>query len=213
MAKDVLEKECTFEQALKTRSARLCVKLGWDEKDADLIERVKARMEEAVAGISAKSYDLNLAAILEYTDGTKPELVFHRGVSGCGFDKAGSVILSRDDRTGVGAGSDEVLHIRLEDVPENVGRILLFVNISGANLMHQSFADVQNVFVQIENEENCAVLFREEDAFTAECAGDYCCYTFAAICRAEAGWVIRGMARYSCEDREQDTMEALLKKA
>lgn len=213
MAENVLEKECSSEQALGVDVTGLCVKLGWDEKDASLAERIKGRLEEAATGISAASFDLNLAAILEYTDGTKPELVFHHGVGGCGSDEAGSVVLGRDDRTGAGGGSDESLHIRFADVPETVGRILLFVNISGANLVHQSFADVHNVFVQIENEENCAVLFREEDAFKAECAAEYCCYTFAAVCRTEAGWVLRGMARYSHEDKEQDTLKAITEKA
>lgn len=213
MAETILEKECTFEQTLEAQVEGLCVKLGWDEKDAGLAERIKGRLEEAATGISGSSYDLNLAAVLEYTDGTKPELVFHCGTSGCGSDEAGSVVLSRDDRTGAGVGSDETLKIHFADVPANVGRILLFVNISGASVVGQSFADVDNVFVQIENEDNCQVLFREEDAFKAECAGDYCCYTFAALCRTEEGWTIKGMARYSNEDNEQETLKAITEKA
>ncbi len=213
MAENVLEKENTFEKALGADVTELSVKLGWDEKEASLAERLKGRLEEAATGISGKSFDLNLAAILEYTDGTKPELVFHRGVSGCGADESGSVELGRDNRTGARAGSDESLHICLADVPSNVGRILLFVNITGANEVHQSFADVHHVFVQIEDDATCAVLLREEEAFQAECAAEYCCYTFAALCRTEEGWVLRGMARYSHEDNEQDTLKAFTEKA
>lgn len=209
MAEKVLEKECSFERVLGADVTALRVKLGWDEKEATLAERIKGHLQEAATGISAASFDLNLAAILEYADGTKPELVFHHGAGGCGKDEAGSVLLSHDDRTGAGAGSDETLQIHLADVPEAVERIVLFVNISSANLVHQRLADVPNVFVQIESEDDCAVLFREEDAFKSEDATAYCCYTFAAVCRTESGWVLRGMARYSCEDCEQDTMTAI----
>lgn len=209
MAENVLEKECAFERALGADVTALRVKLGWDGKEASLAERIKGHLQEAATGISAASFDLNLAAILEYADGTKPELVFHHGVGSCGEDEAGSVLLSRDDRTGAGDGSDETLRIQLADVPEAVERIVLFVNISSANLVHQHLADVSNVFVQIESEDDCSVLFREEDAFRSEEAASYCCYTFAALCRTESGWVLRGMARYSCEDCEQDTMKAI----
>lgn len=207
---NVLEKENTFVCALDENVTGLNVLLGWDEKKESLKNRIQGRFEVATTGVSAKSYDLNLAAILEYTDGTKPELVFHHGASGRGADEAGSVILGTDDRTGFGGGSDETITIRLNNIPANVGRVVLFMNIGGANLVEQKLADVDGVFVQIETANDCKTLLREEEAFHTEEAGNYCCLTFAALCREEGGWVLRGMSRYSDEDREGETLKAFL---
>ena len=207
---EVLKKDCTFECPIDAETAKLRVQLGWDEKEQSLKERIKGRMEAAAMGASSKTFDLNLAAILEFNDGTKPELVFHRSASGCGEDEAGTVLLSNDDRTGFGKGSDETIEIHLADVPFNVERIVLFMNIGSANMFGQHLADVDGVFAQIENADTCAVLMREEDAFKSEEAKEYCAYAFAQVCREEKGWVLRGLSRYSCEDCEHDTLKAFM---
>ncbi len=209
---NVLEKECTFECALNETVTHLCVKLGWDPKKQDLKGRIQGQIETAMMGASEKNYDLNLAAILEYSDGTKPELVFHNKTNSTGSDEANSILLSADDRTGFHKGSDETITIKLDDVPSNVKRIVLFMNIGSANMLGQTLGEVEGVFVQIENADDCAVLLREEEAFKNEDAKKYCAYTFAEICHEEAGWVLRGVARYSDEDREQETLKALIEK-
>ena len=68
-------------------------------------------------------------------------------------------------------------------------RIVFFMNIGGANVLDQHLTDVDNVFVQIQNEKNCRVYLREEKAFCCERAQEYCCYTFAELCREGRGWV------------------------
>ena len=209
---EVFEKECTFEQILGEKVTGLTVKLGWDTKEQSLKDRIQGRLEVATTGASEKSYDLNLAAIVEYSDGTKSELVFHHGPGGHGADDAGSVLLGADDRTGFGKGSDETISIKLEEVPSNVNRIVLFMNIGNANLVNQKLADVDGTFVQIESTDSCEVLLREEEAFKNEEAKKYCCYAFAAVCREENNWVLRGMARYSTEDRELETLNAFIHK-
>lgn len=207
---NVLEKECTFVCALDETVTHLCVKLGWDPKKQNLKGRIQGQIETAMLGASDKNYDLNLAAILEYSDGTKPELVFHNSTNSTGSDEANSVLLSADDRTGFHKGSDEMITIKLEDVPSNVKRIVLFMNIGSANMLGQKLSDVEGVFIQIENSDDCSVLLREEEAFKNEDAKDYCEYTFAEICREETGWVLHGLSRYSDEDREQETLKALI---
>ena len=88
------------------------------------------------------------------------------------------------------------------------------MNIAGAHSADKNLYDVQNVFVQIEDEESCKVLYREEEAFTNEYAKDYCSYTFCgAVERKKSGWMLRGASRYSCEDNELDTLDALIKQS
>ena len=160
-----------------------------------------------ILGGSAKSYDLNLAAIIEYQGAKKPELIFHSENHSC--DSSGSIGLGRDNRTGMASGVDERIHVDLRKVPENVKQIILFMNITGANEFHHNLSDVENIFVQIEDEDGSSVYLREENAFKNDAAKESCCYTFAALCREEEGWVLRGMSRYSREDKERETFEAL----
>ncbi len=206
MNKSVLETENTYESAIENGDAELRVKLGWKRKEGSLKERFQGRLETAALGGSRKNYDLNLAAILTYSDATKPELVAHRGAGGRGKDAAGSVQLSRDDRVGK---DGEELRIRLNKVPPNVERIVLFMNVGGANAMGQSLADVQGVYAQVQDAGTRKVYLREEEAFRADCAREYCCYTFAALCRSKDGWRVKGLSRWSDEDREQNTLAAM----
>ena len=66
------------------------------------------------------------------------------------------------------------------------------MNIAGAHSADKNLYDVQNVFVQIEDEESCKSSVQEEEAFTNEYAKDYCSYTFwGAVERKKAAgcWV------------------------
>ena len=208
MMEKVLEKENVLHMAIDNKNAVLQVELGWDEKEGSLKDQLRGRLEVATMGVSDKAFDLNLAAILLHSDGTEPELVCHESANGRGYDVAGAVVLGPDDRTGRHSGSDEHLRVDLAKVPENVEKIVLFMNIHGANTVHQHLSDVENVFVQVQNLEDCKVYLREEAAFTCECAKDYCCYTFGALVRENDGWALQGMARYSCEDNVHETLKA-----
>ena len=203
-----VEKYCTFAYPLGEGVRLLRVKLGWDMKEQSFKERLQGRMEIAMTGSSKNIYDLNLAAIVEYSDGSKPELIYHHGLSGHGCDETGSILLGKDDRTGFGTGSDETMDIHMLTLDESVSRIILFMNIGGANAMRQKLADVDGVFVQIENVDRAEVILREEEAFKTEEAKKFCEYTFAEICREKTGWVLRGRRRYSVEDNEHQTLRA-----
>ena len=204
----VFEKENLF--SLELNGTKLLhVELGWNAKKGSLKDRIEGALEAAIIGESDKSFDMNLFAILKYSDGTKPELVFHKGAAGRGADESGAVVLGKDNRTGFGHGGDETLEIHLEEVPGNVNMILLSANIGGAELNGQKLADIQGVIAQIQDAADSKVLLRDEDGFAAECAGEYCCYTFAALCRKEQGWILRGVSRYSDEACEQCTLEAM----
>ena len=176
-----LRLENSFEVEVE-EDAVVHVQLGWDMKRGGLKEKIEGQVAAAVIGISEKEYDLNLAAIVEH-DTQEAELVFHHGPGGHGADESGAVLLSKDDRSGFGGGSDEDLRVRLKELPESVRRIVFFMNIGGANVLDQHLTDVDNVFVQIQNDKNCKVYLREEEAFRAERAQEYCCYTFAELCR------------------------------
>lgn len=207
----VFEKECSFSQDL-SGVKQLHVELGWNVKKGNLKDRIEGALEAAIVGESDKSFDMNLFAILKYSDGTKPELVFHQGAGGRGTDEAGAVVLGKDNRTGFGSGGDETLEIHLEEIPAQVNAVLLFANIGGTAVNGQKLADVDGAFVQIQNAENSKVLLRDEDGFADDCAKECCCYSFAALCREEGGWVLHSAARYSDENSETETLQAYISK-
>ena len=49
----------------------LVFELGWDQKENTKVEALKVMVENLMTGSSEHTYDLNLAAILEYTDDKK----------------------------------------------------------------------------------------------------------------------------------------------
>lgn len=207
---NVLEKSCDYSVQIDPGEAVLKVELGWDHKDEKIIDQVAGRIESSVTGFSNKSYDLNLAAIIEYSDGTAPKLIFHGG--GHQWDEARCVILGQDDRTGYKKGVDENLTVNLKQIPDGVKQIVLFVNMSNTHLTGYSFVDVHNVFVQVQASESRKVYFREEEAFSDECAKGYSSYVFAALKKENDQWVLKGVSRYSDEDSECDTLQSFMQK-
>ncbi len=204
---NVLETESTAVIPIETPDAVLKVKLGWDAKKGTIKEHVRGMIEEVTMGSSGKAYDLDLSAILEYEGEKKPELIFHSAKHST--DSSKSISLSKDNRTGKGDGSDEEITIQTAKLPKDTKRVILFMNINNANEWKQNLYEVENVFVQIENEKTCNVYCREEEAFKNDAAKESCCYTFAELCRTENGWAIKRTARYSREDTGQDTLKAL----
>ena len=59
-----------------------------------------------------------------------------------------------DNLTGEGEGDDEVIEINLSKIPSNVHKIVVFMNIFGAESRDQSFADLKNSFIRLCNSKN-----------------------------------------------------------
>lgn len=72
----------------------------------------------------------------------------------------GSVEHTGDNRTGAGEGDDEALKIRLDQVPADVGRLVVAVTIDGAEARKQNFGMVRDAFIRIVNSDNNAEIVR-----------------------------------------------------
>ena len=59
-----------------------------------------------------------------------------------------------DNRTGAGEGDDEVIKVKLKQVPDDVQKIIMTVTIHEAQERQQNFGQVQNAFVRVVNAEN-----------------------------------------------------------
>lgn len=180
----------------------LIVELSWKQKEGSRLEHLKGLAESMMMGASEKSFDLNLAAILEYSDEKKPELIFHNKEHSS--DSNSAVLLGKDRRTGSQKGINETIKINMINIPYSAKRITLFTNISEGNALKQHFTDIKEVFVQILNGESHKLYWCEEDAFKSEEAEENCSFAFAEIVPTENGWILRKISNFSKYDSEVD---------
>ncbi len=107
-----------------------------------------------------------------------------------------------DNRTGVGEGDDEVVKVKLKQVPEDVNKIVMTVTIHEAEKRQQNFGQVQNAFVRVVNAENQEEVVRYDlsEDFSVETA-----LIMAELYRKDGEWRVNAVgAGY------QGGLEALL---
>lgn len=105
------------------------------------------------------SFDLDSAAFLVAENGkvtSSGDFVFYGNLK----HSSGSVEHMGDNRTGIGAGDDEVVKIDLSLVPASISRIIFTVTIYEAEQRHQNFGQVNNSYVRIYNAETNEELLR-----------------------------------------------------
>ena len=61
---------------------------------------------------------------------------------------------SGDNLTGAGDGDDETIYVDLDNVPEDVNKIVFVVNIYEARSRKQEFGMIKNAFIRVYNREN-----------------------------------------------------------
>ncbi len=107
-----------------------------------------------------------------------------------------------DNRTGAGEGDDEVVKVKLKQVPEDVNKIVMTVTIHEAEKRQQNFGQVQNAFVRVVNAENQEEVIRYDlsEDFSVETA-----LIMAELYRKDGEWRVNAVgAGY------QGGLEALL---
>lgn len=107
----------------------VCVGLGWDVNSGN-----------------AAAFDLDAFCALikegKLHDGSK-SVIYFRNLTGPGVSHSG------DNLTGAGEGDDEMITVKLTDVPVEVTEIQFFVNIYEARARSQRFGSVKNAFIRL----------------------------------------------------------------
>ncbi|GHU42342.1 chemical-damaging agent resistance protein C [Spirochaetia bacterium] len=122
---------------------KLFVGLGWDTNKYD----------------GGDDFDLDASAFLLKANGKAREegdFVFYRNLK----HSSGSVWSDGDNRDGGGDGDDEVIHVDLSLVPEDIDKIDFTVTIDQAEARKQNFGQVSNAYVRVVNEETNSELIR-----------------------------------------------------
>ena len=111
---------------------KLMVGLGWDINQFD----------------TGADFDLDASAFLLGENGKAPterEFVFYGNLE----HQSGAVKHMGDNRTGAGEGDDEQILVKLKEVPQEIDKIVIVVNIYQAKQRGQHFGLIRNAFIRI----------------------------------------------------------------
>ena len=95
-----------------------------------------------------------------------------------------------DNRTGAGEGDDEVIKVKLEQVPTEVNKIAMVVTIHEAEARQQNFGQVQNAFVRVVDakDNNEVVRYDLTEDFSVETA-----LIMAELYRKDGEWRVNAV--------------------
>lgn len=153
---------------------RILVGLGWDPRATNGIE-----------------FDLDASAFLLDTSGKvrgESDFIFYNQLR----SPDGSVEHTGDNRTGAGAGDDEVIKVDLSRVPAYVDKIAFTVTIHDAQARAQNFGQVGNSFIRVVNEVTGAEVVRYD---LTEDASVETAMIFAELYRNNGEWKFRAVGQ------------------
>ncbi len=115
---------------------KMLLGLGWDQKKADGAD---FDLDASVLMLDENDKAIGEGGFIFYNNKTSP---------------CGSVVHQGDNKTGDGDGDDEVIHVALDKIPENVKKMLVAVTIHEAESRKQNFGMVDNAFIRVANLED-----------------------------------------------------------
>lgn len=119
--------------------------LGWDARSTD-----------------GQPFDLDASALLVTAAGkvrSDADFIFYNQMGDVTLDgknydpERASVMYQGDNRTGEGDGDDEQVIIDLSKIPADIERVVLTVSIHEYAERNQTFGQVRNAFIRLENNE------------------------------------------------------------
>ena len=115
------------------------------KKDAPNLKRVLIGLGwDPVKGFFGSSnIDIDASVICINENGRCESVVYYGALK----HHSGAIKHYGDNLTGDGDGDDEQIEIRLDEVPANISRLAIIINIYSAYSRHQHFGKVKNCFV------------------------------------------------------------------
>jgi len=150
------------------------VGLGWDARATD-----------------GADFDLDASAFLLAANGkvrSDADFIFYNNSASAD----GSVVHQGDNRTGAGAGDDEVIVVELNKVSDDVQQIAFTVTIHEADARHQNFGQVNNAYIRVVNKAN------GEEIVRFDLSEDYSIETamiFGELYRKDGEWKFKAVGQ------------------
>lgn len=120
--------------------------------------------------------DLDASCLMFDAGGNLVDQVWFRQLT----SRDGSVLHTGDNRTGAGDGDDEVINVKLNDVPGNVQTLVFTVN----SFTGIDFTKIENAFCRVVNMANDQELAR----FDLSNSGPHTAQVMAKLVRKDGGW-------------------------
>jgi len=159
--------------------------LGWDV----------AKKKGFFGGVKdGEPVDLDASCLMFDSRGTLVDTIWFRQLK----SRDGSVIHTGDNRTGDGDGDDEVIHVRLNDVPAAVTTLVFTVN----SFTGQNFSTIENAFCRVVNMANNSELAR----FNLTGSGSHTAQVMSKLVRKDGGWDFVAIGTHGSGRTFQDLM-------
>ncbi|MES2207034.1 MAG: TerD family protein [Pseudomonadota bacterium] len=153
---------------------RILVGLGWDARATD-----------------GADFDLDASAFLLTNQGKvrgDSDFIFYNNLK----SSDGAIIHQGDNRTGAGAGDDEVVEVTLDRVASDIDKVAFSVTIHEAENRHQNFGMVGGAFIRVVNAETQREIVRfdlSEDMSTETAM------VFGEVYRNNGEWKFRAVGQ------------------
>ena len=136
-------------------------------------------------------FDLDASAIMCGADGkvlSDKHFVFFNNLTSAD----GSVQHAGDNLTGAGDGDDEQIRVNVAAVPAEVDKIVFPVSIYDADSRSQSFGQVRNAFIRVENDADKSEMARYD---LSEDASTETAMVFGELYRSNGEWKFRAVGQ------------------
>ena len=154
--------------------SEVAVGLGWDVRATD-----------------GAAFDLDATAFLLNASGkvrTDTDFIFYNNKK----TPEGSVERLGDNTSGAGEGDDEVVQVKLNQVPADVDKVVFSVTIHEAEARRQSFGQVSKAFIRVVNKADNKELARYD---LSEDGSTETALIFGELYRAGSDWKFRAVGQ------------------
>ena len=150
--------------------------LGWDSNVFD----------------TGSAFDLDATAFALAANGkcaSEQDVIFYGGpiknADGTVDHTSHAIKYMGDNKTGDGDGDDEQIIVNLDNVPDNIDRIVFTVTIYDAEVRGQNFGQISNAYIRLVNNDNGEEICRYDlgEEFSIETA-----VVFAELYRYNGSW-------------------------
>lgn len=178
--------------------SKVVVGLGWDPVDANTVTQKSggffSRLFGGTTETRASAHDIDCDAFAVALKGnrfTGDNYLLYFGQRSILND---SLHHTGDNLTGSGDGDDEQLIIDLKNVPSDVDKIIVAVNIYQGRSRGQSFGNIKNAFIRIVDARDDSEMCRYDLSGDANYA-DYVTMHFGNLIRNNSGWEFEAVGK------------------
>lgn len=134
--------------------------LGWDPVSSKPSGGLLSKLFGGASGNTGADIDLDGWAALYGPNGEKLDLVYYGNKN----YRGGTILHHGDNLTGEGDGDDEVISLKLQNIPAEAKYIVIGITIFSGIARNQKFGDIDNSFIRLVDKRNDHEICRYQGA-------------------------------------------------